>query len=150
MTQQGIVLAASVSIFKEDKVIIIKENKPGAEDKWNFPGGRIEFGEDILYTAQREVKEETGLDVNLTWTTGVYNFTSQTKNQVILFHFVGEVSGGFINLTEDNISESKWITVNELVKFENKELREPGVIKQILENLSKKNLHTINFYNEQF
>ncbi|HLO10823.1 MAG TPA: NUDIX domain-containing protein, partial [Pseudoneobacillus sp.] len=101
MSQDGIVLVASVSIFNDDKVLIIKENKPTAIDKWNFPSGHVENGEDILYSAQREVKEETGFDVKLIGTTGVYNFVSSTNNQVILFHFVGEVTGGSLNLEED-------------------------------------------------
>ncbi len=44
MTQNGIVLVASVSIIREDQVLIIKENKPSVRNKWNFPGGRIEPG----------------------------------------------------------------------------------------------------------
>nr|WP_253186105.1 NUDIX hydrolase [Bacillus licheniformis] len=71
MSQNGIVLVASVSIFSDDKVLMIKENKPTSVNKWNFLGGRIEYGEDILYSARREVKEETGFDVNLIATTGV-------------------------------------------------------------------------------
>jgi 8-oxo-dGTP diphosphatase len=149
MSQDGIVLVASVSIFNESEVLIIKENKPTAFDKWNFPSGRIEYGEDILYSARREVKEETGLDVKLIGTTGVYNFFSSTNNQVILFHFIGEVTGGSINHEGDEISESKWTTVSDLVKFENKDLREPKVLKQIINNLLKKNLYSINMYNEQ-
>ncbi|RLL48468.1 NUDIX hydrolase [Oceanobacillus piezotolerans] len=149
MSQEGIVLVASVSIFNETEGLIIKENKPTAFNKWNFPGGRIEYGEDILYSAQREVKEETGLDVKLIGTTGVYNFFSSTSNQVILFHFIGEVTGGSINLEEDEISESKWIRVSDLVKFKNEDLREPEVFKQIINNLFKKNLYPINMYNEQ-
>ncbi|MCY9270121.1 NUDIX hydrolase, partial [Bacillus licheniformis] len=111
-------------------------------NKWNFLGGRIEYGEDILYSARREVKEETGFDVNLIATTGVYNFISSTNNQVILFHFIGEVTGGSLNLEEDEISDSKWITVNDLVTFKNEDLREPNVIKQIIDNLLKENLHS--------
>jgi 8-oxo-dGTP diphosphatase len=88
MSQDGIVLVASVSVFSNDKVLIIKENKPAAVDKWNFPSGHIEYGEDILYSARREVKEKTGLDVKLIGTTGVYNFISNTNDQVILFHFI--------------------------------------------------------------
>lgn len=149
MSQDGLVLVASVSIFSEDEVLIIKENKPTAVNKWNFPSGRIEYGEDILCSARREVKEETGLDVKLIGTTGVYNFISSKNNQVILFHFIGEVTGGSINLEEEEISDSKWIKVNDLVNFENEGLREPEVLKQIIDNLLKKNLYPINIYNEQ-
>ncbi|WP_044639791.1 NUDIX hydrolase [Risungbinella massiliensis] len=149
MSQNGIVLVASVSIFSGDKVLIIRENKPTAVDKWNFPSGHIEYGEDILYSARREVKEETGLDVNLIGTTGVYNFISSTNNQVILFHFIGEVTGGFLNLQEDEITDSKWIKINDLVTFENEDLREPKVVKQIIHNLLKENFHSISVFNEQ-
>lgn len=149
MSQDGIVLVASVTIFNEDRILIIKENKPTAIDKWIFPSGHIENGEDILYSAQREVKEETGLDVKLIGTTGVYNFISNTNDQVILFHFVGEVTGGSLNLENDVIFDSKWIKVNELETFENKDLREPNVIRQIINNLIQEKIHPINVYNEQ-
>ena len=149
MSQDGIVLVASVSIFSDKKVLIIKENKPNAVDKWNFPSGRIEYGEDILYSAKREVKEETGLDVKLIGTTGVYNFISSTNSQIILFHFIGVITGGSLSLEEDEISDSKWIKVSDLVTFDNNDLREPIVIKQILDNLLKEKLHSISMYNEQ-
>ncbi|GAA0339425.1 NUDIX hydrolase [Bacillus carboniphilus] len=149
MSQDGIVLVASVSIFGNDKVLIIKENKPTALDKWNFPSGHIEYGEDILYSARREVKEETGLDVKLIGTTGVYNFISNTNNQVILFHFIGEVIGGTLNLEEDEITDSKWIKVNDLLAFENEDLREPHVIKKIIDNLLEENIYSISVFNEQ-
>jgi len=149
MSQNGIVLVASVSIFSDDKVLIIKENKPTAFNKWNFPSGHIEYGEDILYSARREVKEETGFDVNLIGTTGVYNFISSSNNQVILFHFIGEVTGGSLNLEEDEITDSKWIKINELVTFENEDLREPNVMKQIIDNLLKENFHSISVFNKQ-
>lgn len=149
MSQNGIVLVASVSILRDDKVLMIKENKPTAVHKWNFPGGRIEYGEDILHSARREVKEETGLDVKLIAAASVYNFISRTKNQVILFHFIGEVTGGSIKLEEDEISDCKWIKVSDLVTFENEDLREPNVIKQIIDNLLKENVHSMSVYNEQ-
>ncbi|MFQ3545023.1 NUDIX domain-containing protein [Halobacillus rhizosphaerae] len=149
MSQDGIVLVASVSIFDNDKVLIIKENKPNAVDIWNFPGGHIEYGENIIYSAQREVKEETGLDVKLIGTTGIYNFISNTNDQVILFHFIGEITGGILNLEEDEITESKWIKVNGLSTFGDEDLREPHVIKQIIDNLLEKNIYSMSVFNEQ-
>ncbi|MFJ8460193.1 NUDIX hydrolase [Lysinibacillus xylanilyticus] len=149
MTKNGIVLVVSVSVFKDDKVLMIKENKPTVIGKWNFPGGRIEYSENILHAARREVKEETGFDIKLNSTTGVYNFISSTNNQVILFHFNADVTGGSLYLEEEGISDSKWIKINELVESDNEELREPKVLKQIAENLLAENVHSISIYNKQ-
>ena len=148
MSRNGIVLVASVSIVSEDKVLIIKERQPTTSAKWNFPSGRIEYGEDILNAAMREVKEETGLETKLVGSTGVYNFISSTNNQVILFHIVGEVAGGSLKL-EDGIIDSRWIKVHDLVEFENEDLREPMVLKQIIDNLLKEKLLPISMFNEQ-
>ncbi|MCU5408472.1 hypothetical protein OCA16_28500 [Bacillus cereus] len=52
-------------------------------------------------------------------------------------------------LKEEEISDSKWIKINELVKFDNEELREPKVLKQIADNLLAENVHSINIYNKQ-
>jgi 8-oxo-dGTP diphosphatase len=48
MLQNEFVLVVSVSVTRNDEVLIIRENKPTAMNKWNFPSGRIEYGEDIL------------------------------------------------------------------------------------------------------
>lgn len=87
------------------------------------------------------------MDIKLIGTTGVYNFISSTDNQVILFHFIGKVTGGSLNLEEDEISDSKWISVNDLLEIKNENLREPSVIKQIIDNLLKENLHSISVFN---
>lgn len=149
MTEKPIVLVVSVSIFKDEEVLIIKENKPNVINKWNFPSGRIETGEDILYAARREVKEETGLDVELTDTTGIYNFISSSQDQVIMFHFIGQVTGGTINLEEDEIIDSTWVKVSDLVKSNDDEFRNPNVIKQIANCLVNKSYHSINVFHKQ-
>ncbi|MEH6942635.1 NUDIX hydrolase [Bacillus sp. JJ722] len=149
MNQKDIVLVVSVSIIKEDKVLIIKEKKPFANNKWNFPSGRIEHEEDILTAACREVREETGYDVKLIATTGIYNFISRSNNQVILFHFTGEVCGGFVKMDEPEIVESKWIRLSELMDLSDDELREADVTRQIVNNLKNQQVHSLTVINKQ-
>lgn len=149
MTENGIVLVASVSVINDNEVLIIKENKPFAMNKWNFPSGRIEYKEDILDAARREVKEETGFDVKLTGTTGVYNFISSSNDQVILFHFTGEIIGGSLRFEEDVIIDSKWIKVSELMSFDNNQLRDPSVIRQIVDRIVNQKVHPITIFNDR-
>jgi len=150
MTDNFIVLVASVSILKENKVLMIKEKKPSAFNKWNFPSGQIEYKEGILDAACREVKEETGYQVRLTGTTGVYNFISSTNNQVILFHFTGEIIGGALELQEDEIIDARWVTLEEILNYDHSELREGSLIRQIANRLLKKEINSLNIFNELF
>jgi 8-oxo-dGTP pyrophosphatase MutT (NUDIX family) len=131
------VLVVSVTVMKDNKVLLIKENKSTAYNQWNFPSGRIEKYEDILEAAKREVKEETGLEVELLSTTGVYNFVSETNHQVILFHFMGEIKGGKVELPEDEILDSKWMSLEEIMNLRNEHIRHPMVIRQIVDALQK-------------
>ncbi|MFD9627270.1 NUDIX hydrolase [Peribacillus muralis] len=141
------VLVVSVTIVDDEDVLLIKENKPTAFGKWNFPSGRIEYGEDILRAARMEVKEETGFEIKLVNTTGIYHFVSSTNDQVILFHFTGKIIGGALKLEEDKIVDSKWIKVSDLIKLDKKELREASVLNRIIENLRKENVYPISIYN---
>ncbi|CAG7638944.1 NUDIX hydrolase [Paenibacillus allorhizosphaerae] len=149
MTQTGMILVVSVSIIRADKVLIIKENKPSVRNKWNFPGGRIEPGEDILDAARREVKEETGYDVKLTGTTGIYNFISSETDQVILFHFIGEIAGGSLQLQDTEISDCKWVTASDLLIPNLYAIRGEAVMKQIVENLIVGTNHSLSMYNHK-
>ncbi|MEH7445006.1 NUDIX domain-containing protein [Bacillus sp. JJ1122] len=149
MAEKSIVLVASVSILKENKVLMIKEMKPSAYNKWNFPSGRIEYMEGILDAACREVKEETGYDVSLTGTTGVYNFISSSNHQVILFHFTGEIIGGALELQEDEIIDARWITLEGILTYDSGVLRDESVIRQIANRLLKKEIYALDIFSKQ-
>ncbi|GAB1157585.1 hypothetical protein YWY31_36100 [Paenibacillus illinoisensis] len=147
MTQNGIVLVVSVSIIHEDKLLMIKENKATVRNTWNFPSGRIEYHEDILEAARREAKEETGYDVKLTATTGIYNFMSSTNHQVILFHFIGEIIGGSLQLDPTEILDSKWIAPADVLIPDFLELRDKEVMQRITQNLISQKEYSLSLFN---
>lgn len=49
---------------------------------WGLPGGRIEPGESVIQAALREVKEETGLEVEIIQLLGVY---SEPTGRIVTF-----------------------------------------------------------------
>jgi len=60
-------------------------------DLWNLPGGSLESGESPGYGLKREIKEETGLDVEVVRLAGVYS--KPDKNEMV-FSFICKILSG--------------------------------------------------------
>ncbi|AMW99839.1 NUDIX hydrolase [Rummeliibacillus stabekisii] len=141
------ILVVSVSIIKDKELLMIEEKRDSGINQWNFPSGRIEKNEDIMVAAIREVKEETGLDVELLLTTGVYNFTSDSSDQVILFHFIGEIVSGEVSISEEAITNFKWVHSKGILAMPDDTLRNSKVIRQITKNIVNRNFYSTALFN---
>jgi ADP-ribose pyrophosphatase YjhB (NUDIX family) len=63
---------AASAIVTDDEVRIILIRRSD-NDLWSIPGGAMEIGESISETAIREVREETGLEVEPLYVVGIYS-----------------------------------------------------------------------------
>lgn len=61
--------AAAVAVEKDGRVLMVKRGDSG---KWTLPGGTLDFGESMPECAVREMREETGLAVELKDVVGTY------------------------------------------------------------------------------
>ncbi len=94
----------------EENVLLVKNKGPGAS-YYTLPGGAVEQGETLKEAAIREVKEETGLDVQLG---GIFSvgeaFFEDRGHHVIFFTFIGKIIGGKINISiPEEIEEITWM-----------------------------------------
>lgn len=55
------VLAASIAVFREGKVLLAQRGKAPALGLYSLPGGRIEPGETLQAAVLRELEEEVGI-----------------------------------------------------------------------------------------
>lgn len=55
----------SVIVITPDRKILLVRHRKGNRQYWVLPGGRLEYGETFHECAVREMKEETGLDVEV-------------------------------------------------------------------------------------
>lgn len=55
-----------VVCLRGDEVLLIRRGTPPRLGQWSLPGGRLEWGETLEVGALRELKEETGVDAELT------------------------------------------------------------------------------------
>ncbi len=89
----------------------LKEDWPGIA----FPGGHVELKESFLQSVIREVKEETGLDIENPILCGIKHF--HTKNDVryiVIFFKTNQFKG---TLTSSDEGEVFWINRNDLNKY---------------------------------
>lgn len=65
-----ILAGAVVIILNQHKEILLQQR---ADDDWGLPGGLLELGESLEAAAIREVKEETGLEVEQLQLLGIHS-----------------------------------------------------------------------------
>ncbi len=112
----------------KDGIVLQKRDStyPRFPNQWTTMGGAIEEGEEPTIAAYRELKEELGLEVPLTFVTNhVYNFEPPETLAV----FIGEID----DLSKISLGEGIGFAVftkDELHKIENVEIRKG--IKEIM------------------
>lgn len=82
--------------------------------KWHILGGHLEHGEQVEQAIKREVKEETGLDVNIHQAVDVMTFSwdGEDKDALqIVFHCETEKRD---EEALDDLDEVKWVKPDEL------------------------------------
>ena len=62
MTKRPRVTIGALVFNQQGELLLLKS--PKWNNKYIVPGGHVEFGEKLADTVKREVKEETGLEVN--------------------------------------------------------------------------------------
>lgn len=106
--KQAFTIGAFAIIRDElDRVLLVLRND---HDFWNLPGGAVEKGESPWQTVLREVKEETGYDVEVLNLLGIY--VKPDKNDLV-FSFECKIVSGQITLNEE-AKDIRYFSVDEI------------------------------------
>lgn len=117
-------VGVGVMILREGKVLLGKrhidprkaDSELHGEGTWTMPGGKVDIGEKLKDTVQREVLEETGVKINK----NRLKIISVTDDILKDAHFVtvGFLSRSFPKdpkvMEPDEITEWRWFSLNNL------------------------------------
>lgn len=106
----------AVIIKKNGEVLLGKRKNSHGEDTWGFPGGHLEYKEDIYECALREVEEEVGLETMNLNQVALTNdiFEKEDKHYITIYIECEYYSGNIILKEPDKCSEWRWFTWNQL------------------------------------
>lgn len=112
-----IVAVAGVVVNGDGKLLLVRNSYRGA---WEYPGGQVEAGENLTEALQREIREESGIEINvgelfcISSNTGKYPGHSGVKEvpTKVMLDFICTPVGGR-ERTSDETSEVGWFTPEE-------------------------------------
>ena len=74
-------------VVQDGQVLIVKRAHEPRKGEWSLPGGIVELGETLVEALKRELKEETGLDVDVGDVVEVFDRVHRLDGR-IQYHFV--------------------------------------------------------------
>lgn len=105
-------------VVHEGRLLLIQRGTEPDKGLWEFPGGRIELGETVFQAVKREVREETGVDVEPLEVVQVHDWIYRDDTGGVRFHYVTNyvwsryLSGG--PRAGDDAIQAMWVTEAEV------------------------------------
>lgn len=106
-------IGAGALIIRDNRLLLLRRNQEPFAGKWNLPAGYVEFDEPPSIAAQREVFEETGLQVHSTDLAGVYYFNDDPRGNGIMLIYRCDLLQGELDVIDEN-SEGKYFSAAEI------------------------------------
>ncbi|MBD3252302.1 NUDIX domain-containing protein [Candidatus Pacearchaeota archaeon] len=104
-------IAVKAFIIKNNKLFVMKRAKDDIQSPgiWEIPGGRLELGEDPVIGLMREIREETGMYIEVLYPLSVRHFKRDDEQVITMLIFLCKPKrGGLLKLSEEH-SEYLWI-----------------------------------------
>ncbi|HZD90610.1 MAG TPA: NUDIX hydrolase [Pseudolabrys sp.] len=111
-------LAVSAAVVRDGKLLVVRRARRPALNLYSFPGGGVELGETLTEAVRREVREETGLDIEPVGLAGereviVRDPAGQVERHFVILCFATRWRAGEPVLN-DELDDARWVDPSEL------------------------------------
>ncbi len=91
--------------------------------RWEFPGGKVEFGEDPAHSLIREIREELAIGIRVDSLLGYSSWVYVGGIHVVLLAFRCRIESGEIR--HDNVADHAWVRYPDLAEYDITEADRP-------------------------
>ena len=119
-------IIVAAAIIRRNEHILLSRRKPDAHlpNLWEFPGGKVEPGESLTAALQRELREELGIDVEVS--DEYYTTTHQYPTKSVELHFfnctitdgIDGIDGTHSEPRAIDVAEFRWVKPADLCSYE--------------------------------
>jgi 8-oxo-dGTP diphosphatase len=107
--------AGAVVLDGAGRLLLVRRGRPPGQGLWSVPGGRLEPGETVEQAVAREMREETGLEVDVGRLLGTVSRPGAGDVTYEIADYVATVCGGQLHAGDD-AAEAEWFGPAALVE----------------------------------
>jgi 8-oxo-dGTP diphosphatase len=116
------ILGVGALVFQRNRILLVERGKAPLKGYWSLPGGVLETGELLRDGIRREVKEETGLDVEPVEVATIFerimpDAAGKPEYHYVLVDYVCRVTAGVAAPASD-ASAVAWVTEDNLKNYQ--------------------------------
>ncbi len=116
------IIGVGAVIVHQGRVLLVRRATEPLKGEWSVPGGALELGEKLRDGVRREVREETGLEVEPGEVLEVFDSLfpdaeGRTQYHYVLIDYLCRLLGGEAVAASD-VSEVLWVNAEELAKMD--------------------------------
>ncbi|HEX9695403.1 MAG TPA: NUDIX hydrolase [Actinomycetota bacterium] len=110
----------AIVMDKGRMLMVLRDHEP-LKGYWTLPGGRVEPGESLREAVVREVREETGLDIDVDGLLGVVERIVRDDDGAIEYHYVIMDFVATARSTDvkagDDAADVRWVPTGDLTSL---------------------------------
>lgn len=119
-------------VIDRGRALLIRRGKEPLKGEWSIPGGLLELGEDLQAAVRRELKEETGLDVEPLECVLVFDRiepdAGRVKYHYVIIDYLCRRKGGRLRPATDAV-DARWVRPQDLPKYHLTDLATTVILK---------------------
>lgn len=107
-------------VIHRNRALLIRRGSEPLKGEWSIPGGMLELGEELAEGMRRELKEETGLEVEPLEVIAAFDRVlregKRVKYHYVIVDYVCRLKGGRLRPASD-VTDARWVRREDLPKY---------------------------------
>ena len=115
------IVGVGAVVIDDGRVLLVRRGHEPLKGEWSVPGGAVEIGETLEIATAREIREETGLEIEVGPMIDVLDRIRFDADGRVLYHYVlidylCRPTGGTLCCATD-AADAMWAAIDDLARF---------------------------------